>query len=332
MNRPSASPRCSFRPAWPLAATIASLAIVGSAHCKNPPPPAPSAGTAGSWAAPVTDAGAVYSKSYTFSEDWFSDRVPSWSALLGPVRGRENLSYLEIGVFEGRSALWMLENILTHPTARMTALDVFLGNTRAVWNANLAKSGLGSKVTTVQGPSVEELRKLPLRSFDIIYIDGSHTADDVLADAVMGWGLLREGGLMIFDDYGWSGRLAVGEEATPDELRPKVAIDAFITTHRNYLDVVLRDWQVAVRKHGGLCGFKEGCSPIGAYEYRWWTSELVRRADNTRVDLSQRERALIERLLRSRGFGQAQYEPDAKLKAEPEYPALMQRLGMTIAQ
>jgi predicted O-methyltransferase YrrM len=317
-------------PSWAIASLVASLAVVGSAHCKNPPAPTPGTGAGGAWAAAMNDGGAVYGKSYAFSEDWFSDRVASWSQLLGPLRGRQNLNYLEIGVFEGRSALWMLENILTHPSARMTALDIFLGNTRAVWNANLDKSGFGSKVTTIQGPSGEELRKLPLRSFDVIYIDGSHTADDVLADAVLGWGLLREGGLMIFDDYAWSGRLKVGEEPTPDELRPKVAIDAFITTHRNYLEVVVRDWQVAVRKHGGLCSFKEGCTPIGAYEYHWWTAELMRRNDLGKVELTERERGLLEKLLRSRGFGQAQYEPDAALKSQPGYGPLMERLGLQI--
>jgi len=317
-------------PPWAIASLLATLAVVGSAHCKNPPPAPPAAGTGGAWAAAMTDAGAVYTKSYAFSEDWFSDRVPSWSQLLGPLRGRENLNYLEIGVFEGRSALWMLENILTHPSARMTALDIFLGNTRSTWNANLDKSGFGSKVATIQGPSSEELRKLPLRSYDIIYIDGSHTADDVLADAVLAWGLLRDGGLMIFDDYAWSGRLKVGEEPTPDELRPKVAIDAFITTHRNYLDVVMQDWQVALRKHGGLCAFKEGCTPIGAYDYHWWTAELFRRSDNTKVELTDRERAVMEKLLRSRGFGKSKYEPDPALKSQPEWVPLMQRLGLSL--
>ena len=40
--------------------------------------------------------------------------------------------------------------------------------------------------------------------FDLIYIDGSHTAADVLTDAVLAFQLLRVGGVMIFDDYLWS--------------------------------------------------------------------------------------------------------------------------------
>ncbi len=41
------------------------------------------------------------------------------------VRGQ---SYaLEIGVFEGRSTVWLLENILTHPSSTLTYVDTFAG-------------------------------------------------------------------------------------------------------------------------------------------------------------------------------------------------------------
>ncbi|MBI5532569.1 MAG: class I SAM-dependent methyltransferase [Deltaproteobacteria bacterium] len=309
----------------------AAATIWGGVSCKNPQPipSAGSAGAAGAFAAAM-DGGAVYQKAYTFSEDWFSDRVPMWSQVLGPLRGRADLQYLEIGVFEGRSALWMLENILTHPSAHLTGIDIFLGNTKAIYLSNLEKSGLAGKATTIQGSSQVELRKLPLSSFDVIYIDGSHTADDVLADAVLAWGLLRDGGYMLFDDYAWSGRLHVHEPPTPDELRPGPAIDAFITAYRNYLDVVHREWQVVLRKHGGLCSFKEGCTPITEFEYRWWTGELVRRSDRTKVPLSDNERAILERLLRSRGFGKSQYEPDAQLRADPDFAPLVQKIGLKL--
>ena len=36
---------------------------------------------------------------------------------------------------------------------------------------------------------------------DLIYIDGSHLAKDVLSDAILSWKLLKPSGVMIFDDY-----------------------------------------------------------------------------------------------------------------------------------
>jgi len=59
--------------------------------------------------------------------------------------------------------------------------------------------------------------------FDFIYIDGSHQAPDVLADAVLSSVLIRKGGIIVFDDYFWRDRMSRN-----DCLRaPSVAIDAF---------------------------------------------------------------------------------------------------------
>lgn len=45
------------------------------------------------------------------------------------------------------------------------------------------------------------MRSLPLNNYDILYVDGSHLAADVLTDAILGWGLVKVGGIIIFDDY-----------------------------------------------------------------------------------------------------------------------------------
>jgi predicted O-methyltransferase YrrM len=60
--------------------------------------------------------------------------------------------------------------------------------------------------------------------FDLIYVDGSHTAPDVLSDAVLAFQLLRVGGVMIFDDYLWT--METQRYVDPLNL-PKTAIDAF---------------------------------------------------------------------------------------------------------
>ncbi len=69
----------------------------------------------------------------------------------------------------------------------------------------------------------EMLAKGMFGYFDFIYVDGSHTAPDVLLDAVLAFKLVRVGGIIGFDDYSW-------REPGPryDVLRcPKIAIDAF---------------------------------------------------------------------------------------------------------
>jgi len=182
-----------------------------------------------------------YQKDYDFTEDWFTGNVPFWKIAMVSFQGKPNLHYLEIGLYEGRSAIWMLENVLTHPTARLTGIDIFTGLLKERYLANIEKSGFAHKVTTIVGPSQEELRKFPLNSFDIVYIDGSHAADDVLEDAILGWRLLKAGGLLVFDDYRW-------KLEKPREKTPKLAIDIFFRLYGKHFDVIHNAYQVILRK------------------------------------------------------------------------------------
>jgi len=177
-------------------------------------------------------------KKYSFSEDYFTSRIPVWGKYLGYLKGKPDLNYLEIGVFEGRSALWMLENILTASTSKMTGMDIFSGELEETFRNNLKASGFLEKVTVIKGYSQIELRRLPLESYDIIYIDGSHIPSDVLTDAVLSWGLLKKNGILIFDDYQWE---------NPPQI-PRIAIDAFLDVFKNELSIIYRGFQIILKK------------------------------------------------------------------------------------
>jgi Methyltransferase domain len=232
-----------------------------------------------------------YKKQYQFSEDWFTYNIPVWQWMFERLKGKENLRYLEIGVFEGRSAIWMLENVLTHPTARLTAVDIFFGHLEKKFRENLEKSGFQSKVNILKGTSQERLRQLPVDFFDIIYIDGSHRAKHVFLDAALSWDLLKYGGLLIFDDYEL-------ELKAPADLRPKVPIDTFMLAFGEELELVHKGYQVAVRKTKGGCP-KDMCSTIGRYGYAWLERRLYELPTVKAVDLSENEKNALEQLLRS---------------------------------
>jgi predicted O-methyltransferase YrrM len=232
---------------------------------------------------------AQYQKPYKFTEDGFSSNAWHWSSTLKNFKDKPNLRYLEIGVYEGRSLLWMLENILIDPSSRATAIDMFPGDLEERFRANLNLSGFRDKVTVLKGTSQRQLRSLPFDSFDIIYIDGSHLAKHVYMDAALSWDLLRTDGLLIFDDY-----LYVLQG--PLDQRPKISIDTFNQAFGDELEIVLNDYQLVVRKKGAFCR-RYHCSTIGNYGYDWIERSLYELSNDKLVTLSEREKLAMERFL-----------------------------------
>ena len=193
-----------------------------------------------------------------FKYDWFSGNAREWPRLLAGFAGKPGLNFLEIGSFEGRSACWLVRHILTDASSHLTCIDLFpdaLGGDcedmprratpNASFDANIAALGASARVTKLRGASGELLRQQPIAAFDFIYIDGAHEAPHVLQDAVLAWPLLKQGGLMIFDDYGWGPELPALE-------RPQPALDAFLSIYGQMLEVVDRGYQLTVRKTAGF--------------------------------------------------------------------------------
>lgn len=187
-----------------------------------------------------------------FSQDWFSHNIPHFEALK-EVMGGPVGSILEIGSFEGRSTCWMLENML-RDHGHMVCLDTFEGsaehtclaldNLFSVWRKNV--EWVRKETQTVhafKGASFVGLGEqiVAARQFDFIYVDGSHTAPDVLTDAVMAFGLAKSGAVLLFDDYLWVDMPGLLN-------RPKIAIDAFQTIFSEKCDLILLSTQIAFRK------------------------------------------------------------------------------------
>lgn len=183
---------------------------------------------------------------YVFTEDYVSSHASVWQEYLAPFKGEENLRFLEVGSLEGRSAIWFLENILTHPTASITCVDPFLWRYREPrFDHNIEVSGFAGKVIKIKGKSEEILGTLEEQSFDIVYIDGCHVALNVMMDAMLGWLLLKPQGILIFDDYAWQ----------PEKLlhnRPKMAIDAFLKVLQTRVEILHKGYQVVLKKPVGL--------------------------------------------------------------------------------
>jgi predicted O-methyltransferase YrrM len=176
-----------------------------------------------------------------FTQDWFSRSIPGWRAVLDGLSKRNpSLRVLEVGVFEGRSTCWLLENFCRTAECGIVAVDSFaggeehrgmeLGGLRGVFERNVAAVGSACPVEVRQGDSLSELARLvveePAREFDFLSIDASHRACDVIGDAVLAFRMLKPGGVMAFDDYLWSPFRRGSEDPLST---PKMAVDAFTT-------------------------------------------------------------------------------------------------------
>lgn len=77
--------------------------------------------------------------------------------------------------------------------------------------------------------------------FDIIYINSSYFAKDILLDAVLSLKLLKIDGIMLFNNYLW-------EKLEPIIYSPKPAIDAILSIYKNEIAILFMGYQVIIKK------------------------------------------------------------------------------------
>ena len=186
---------------------------------------------------------------YEFTSAWFSGGIPIWEPLLA---GLKPARILEIGSFEGRSTCYLIETCSRTTHMEICCIDTWEGGIehdnkampeverRFEHNVAIAKrrASYGVVVKKLKKKSVTALAEVlssnePL--FDLVYVDGSHQAADVLTDSIIAFQVLRVGGVMIFDDYLWSME-PQGEQDTLN--MPKAAIDAFINLFQRKLRII----------------------------------------------------------------------------------------------
>lgn len=195
--------------------------------------------------------------------DYSHGQASRWSRWIGHLAGKPNLRFLEVGSYEGQSAVWFLRNILTHSTSKLLCVDTWHAGedmpyveddsllTKFLNTVDSYRANCG----IMRGKSEDVLPKLEHNSYDFSYIDGSHTAANVLSDSVLVWKLVKEGGIIIWDDYLWELSLDVYPTPLTDKqkenaalLRPKLGVDAFLACYEGKYEVIAKEWQVAIKK------------------------------------------------------------------------------------
>ncbi len=195
-----------------------------------------------------------------FDTDWFSYAIPNFVNIKNYLKKVDRI--LEIGVYQGRSTCWILENMLSED-GTLVSLDPFIddeidcfteesvtnsphynADRLALWQANTQEIRKPNQQLDLRlGRSYRELPALirENQKFDFIYVDGNHAAAAVLTDACMCFGMLRPGGIMLFDDYLW-------DHVSDHLLRPKMSIDAFVNMYANHARPIITNYQLAIQR------------------------------------------------------------------------------------
>lgn len=204
----------------------------------------------------------TYPKHFFSPKDDFTLHIKNWTEYFLHFNyiNKENLLFLEIGTGHGRSSVWLLENVLTHPSSKIITIDIqdlrsykkgdlpfdFGDNLSLTLTQNLQPYIEKNKCEFYEMDSKEFLRKLyggvlnskfitdPKECFDFIYLDGSHDPDYVMFESAISFELLKKGGFLLFDDYGWG--------------NCKIGVNSFLNSYNGKYKLLVLDWQVLLQK------------------------------------------------------------------------------------
>ena len=185
-----------------------------------------------------------------FKEIWFDPNIVPWCLTFSRIFNRADpVRILEIGSWEGRSALFLLTYFTQ---GHLTAVDTWAGSDdyqyksgpldlETRFDGNLAQ--YAARLTKRKGKSLHVLPQLldEQQKFDVVYLDGYHFADDVLTDGITAWRLLKQGGLLIFDDFLWT-------KYARARANPGWAINLFLKYHEGEYNILTAYYQIILQK------------------------------------------------------------------------------------
>ena len=155
---------------------------------------------------------------------------------------------LEIGSYEGRSAIFFLNNF---KDSNIHCVDTWSGSDEHDnFDYNSIENNFDFNSSIFQ--SNNRLNKFKMNSneffqsnskkYDLIFVDGDHSSDQVKIDIDNSWKILNKGGYLILDDYMWWFYKDLKKN-------PSSSINSFIINHISEISS-LKIWhQVIIKKN-----------------------------------------------------------------------------------
>jgi predicted O-methyltransferase YrrM len=153
-------------------------------------------------------------------------------------------TFMEIGVYQGRSVIWTVENLLDDGGC-IICIDPWTDRGYEQieadfdYNMDILRERNPSKtIIKEKARAINKLCELVTQNkkFDFIYIDADKDHHLVLFQSFLAWTLLEVGGILMWDDY------------TSDTMDSKLGINSFIFFHKEELHLYRRGKRCIVQK------------------------------------------------------------------------------------
>jgi SAM-dependent methyltransferase len=164
-----------------------------------------------------------------YTNAWFDPHAVYWAGLKdwawAQRATRGGLRFLEVGVYEGRSAVWLIHNLVEPADVSVTLVDPWgpAPEWEPIFERALRNLKANEKLKVCRMRSQRFWASYAESEYDFVYVDGSHRPHDVAEDVRMAWWRLRPGGIMLVDDF--------YSPATPEAERADVE-KGLLETHR----------------------------------------------------------------------------------------------------
>ena len=187
--------------------------------------------------------------------NWFKQIAQhNFEQFLLPLAGKDDLKFLQLGVFTGDASVWLCTNVLTGKGSYLTDVDTWEGaanepiqeqmdfdDVYATYSSKIKDLPV-TPVTMRSDEYLLRVRSVFLESYDFIYVDAHHTSASAFLDSELSWPLLKPQGILAIDDYEWLHPDGVDIHA------PKIGIHMFLDRHEGEYEELIRNQQLWIRK------------------------------------------------------------------------------------
>jgi predicted O-methyltransferase YrrM len=185
---------------------------------------------------------------YKYSQTWFLGSGINNHLADFLDKSKEN-NILEIGCFEGLSSIFFADNFIDNKNSSLTCVDPFLSidnndhssllqnNVEINFDFNISVCKNSDKIT-IHKITSDKFFENNNKTYNFIYIDGSHEIDFIKRDMENSFNCLEQNGIMWMDDY-----------LGGDGIQIKNTMDTFLEKNKGQYEVIYTGYQLAIKKY-----------------------------------------------------------------------------------